>query len=94
MTNLNTKSKITWCPGCFNFQILNGFKNFINEEIKNGKRKEDFAIVSGIGCHGKIFDYVNLNGINALNGRVLPTAFGIKIGNPNLDIFGFYGDGD
>jgi len=93
MTNLNTKSKITWCPGCFNFQILNGFKNFINEEIKNGKRKEDFAIVSGIGCHGKIFDYVNLNGINALHGRVLP-AFGIKIGNPNLDIFGFSGDGD
>jgi len=91
---INTKSKITWCPGCFNFQILNGFKNFINEEIKNGKKKTDFAIVSGIGCHGKIFDYVNLNGINTLHGRVLPTALGIKIGNPNLEVFGFSGDGD
>ena len=91
---LSTKTPLTWCPGCFNFQILAGVKNFLSNEVKNGKTKDDFAIVSGIGCHAKIFDYINLNGINTLHGRVLPTCLGIKIGNPNLSIIGFSGDGD
>lgn len=94
MTNILTKTIPTWCPGCFNFQILAGFKNFIEKEIKEGKSKKDFAIVSGIGCHGKVYDYLNLNGINTLHGRVLPTCLGIKIGNPNLEVYGFSGDGD
>ncbi len=93
-TNLSTPTKPTWCPGCFNFQILAGVKNVFSEQIKKGKKKDDFAIVSGIGCHAKIFDYVNLNGINTLHGRVLPTCLGIKMGNPNLNVIGFSGDGD
>jgi len=93
-TNLNTATPSTWCPGCFNFQILAGVKKVISNEISKGKKREDFAIVSGIGCHAKIFDYINLNGINTLHGRVLPTCLGIKIGNPNLTVLGFSGDGD
>ncbi len=92
--NLSTSTIPTWCPGCWNFQILAGVKNLISEEIKKGKKKDDFAIVSGIGCHAKIFDYINLNGINTLHGRVLPTCLGIKVGNPNLNVIGFSGDGD
>lgn len=93
-TNLSTNIKPTWCPGCFNFQILAAFKNHLEKEIKRGKKKDDFAMVTGIGCHAKIFDYVNLNGINTLHGRTLPTCLGMKIGNPKLNIFGFAGDGD
>ena len=89
-----TSIKSTWCPGCYNFQILASFKKWIEEEIAKGKKREDFAIVTGIGCHAKIFDYVNLNGLNTLHGRVLPTCLGLKIGNPNLTVFGFSGDGD
>ncbi len=92
--NLNTPIIPNWCPGCFNFQILSGIKDAIADEIKKGKKKDDFAIVAGIGCHAKIFDYVNLNGINTLHGRVLPTCLGMKIGNPNLNVIGFSGDGD
>lgn len=92
--NLSTPGVNTWCPGCWNFQILAGVKNAIAAEIAAGKTRESFAIVSGIGCHGKIFDYVNLNGINTLHGRVLPACMGIKIGNPNLHVLGFSGDGD
>jgi 2-oxoglutarate ferredoxin oxidoreductase subunit beta len=88
---LNTQTKPTWCPGCYNFQILAGVKNAI---LKSKIKKEDFAIVTGIGCHAKIFDYINLNGINTLHGRVLPTCLGIKLGNPNLNVLGFSGDGD
>ena len=92
--NLNTGIIPNWCPGCWNFQILAGVKDVISEQIAKGKKKEDFAIVSGIGCHAKIFDYINLNGINTLHGRVLPTCLGMKIGNPNLNVIGFSGDGD
>jgi 2-oxoglutarate ferredoxin oxidoreductase subunit beta len=94
MTNVSTTTKNTWCPGCFNFQILAGVKRFIEEEINSGKDKDDFAIVSGIGCHAKIFDYLDINGINSLHGRVLPTCLGLKVGNPNLNVIGFSGDGD
>lgn len=92
--NLSTLTKPTWCPGCYNFQVLAGVKNIISKEIKKGKTKESFAIVTGIGCHAKIFDYINLKGINTLHGRVLPACMGIKIGNPNLNVIGFSGDGD
>jgi 2-oxoglutarate ferredoxin oxidoreductase subunit beta len=94
LANISTSIKPTWCPGCYNFQILAGFKNYIENEIKKGKKKDDFAIVTGIGCHAKIFDYVNLNGINTLHGRGLPTALGMKVGNPSLNLFAFAGDGD
>lgn len=89
--NLSTTTKPTWCPGCYNFQILAGLKKYL-EKQKNPR--ENFAIVSGIGCHAKIFDYINLNGINTLHGRVLPTCLGIKVANPKMNVLGFSGDGD
>jgi len=93
-TNIATKTPPTWCPGCFNYQILLGVKNFLKKEIEGGKKKSDFAIATGIGCHAKIFDYLDLNGLNTLHGRVLPTCLGMKLGNPNLNVIGFSGDGD
>jgi 2-oxoglutarate/2-oxoacid ferredoxin oxidoreductase subunit beta len=87
--NPSTNMPSTWCPGCFNFQILGGVMNFLSQ-----KNLKDWAIVTGIGCHGKMFDYVNLPGINALHGRVLPTCLGMKIANPKLNVLGFSGDGD
>ncbi len=87
-TNLNTSVKPTWCPGCWNFQILTGVKNALTQH------KKQTAIVTGIGCHAKIYDYINLPGLNTLHGRVLPTCLGLKVGNPNLTVLGFSGDGD
>lgn len=81
--------KITWCPGCPNFAILEAAKK-IFQEFKT----KELAIVAGIGCHGKIYDYLPISGIYSLHGRVLPTCLGIKIGNPNLKVIGFAGDGD
>lgn len=92
--SIRTSAEITWCPGCFNFSILTGAQRFFETQIVKGKKRKDFAIVSGIGCHAKIFDYLNLPGVNSLHGRVLPIALGMKIGNPNLNVFGFSGDGD
>jgi 2-oxoglutarate ferredoxin oxidoreductase subunit beta len=92
--NLNSPIISTWCPGCWNFQILAGVKNYLSKKIKNEEDKNNYAMVAGIGCHAKIFDYINLNGINTLHGRVLPTALGMKVGNPKLNVIAFSGDGD
>ncbi|MCD8480962.1 MAG: thiamine pyrophosphate-dependent enzyme [Candidatus Cloacimonetes bacterium] len=54
----------------------------------------DIAITCGIGCHGKIFDYLNLSGVYGLHGRALATAQGIKLANPKLHVISFGGDGD
>ncbi len=94
MTNLSTSAKITWCPKCYNFQILEGVKKVLERKIKSEKDRQKYAIVSGIGCHAKIFDYLNLNGINTLHGRVLPMCLGMKIARPDLTVIGFSGDGD
>jgi 2-oxoglutarate ferredoxin oxidoreductase subunit beta len=94
MTLTSTKIKPTWCPGCWNFQILAGVKNYLDKKIKTEEDRKNYAMVAGIGCHAKIFDYINLNGINGLHGRALPTALGLKIGNPKLNVIGFSGDGD
>jgi 2-oxoglutarate ferredoxin oxidoreductase subunit beta len=91
---LDTKAEITWCPGCGNFGILNAVKNAINEMIQEGERKENFVIASGIGCHAKIVDYVDVNSFYSLHGRVAPPLTGMKLANPNLKVIGFEGDGD
>ena len=91
---LKTLNSLTWCPGCNNFFILESVKRALARLIKEGARQEDFAMVTGIGCHAKIFDYLNISGFYGLHGRALPTALGIKLGNPNLTVLGFAGDGD
>jgi len=92
--SIRTSAIPTWCPGCFNFMILAGVQRFLDKQIASGKKKDDFAMVSGIGCHAKIFDYLNLQGVNSLHGRVLPVALGMKIANPKLNLLAFSGDGD
>lgn len=92
--DLGTKSENTWCPGCPNHMIMASVKQVLSKMIDSGEfRHEDFAITTDIGCHAKIFDYLNLSGIYCLHGRALPTAIGMTLGNPNLKVLTFAGDG-
>mgnify|MGYP001323047110 CR=1 FL=1 len=91
---LGTNFEITWCPGCYNFMILESMKRVMAELISEGTKQEDIAIVTGIGCHAKIFDYLNVSGFYSLHGRSIPIAMGMKLGNPNLNVIAFTGDGD
>ncbi|MFQ5456115.1 MAG: thiamine pyrophosphate-dependent enzyme [Nitrospirota bacterium] len=94
MKNLSTYAKNTWCPGCGNFAILNAVKTVLNMLGEDGFPLEKVVIVSGIGCHAKISDYININSFYSLHGRVVPVAEGIKIARPDLKVIGFAGDGD
>ena len=91
LDDLKTPKTNTWCPGCGNFGILMAFKKAI---IDLKLEREEIVMVSGIGCHGKIVNYVNINGFHGLHGRVLPTAMGVKLANPDLNVIGFAGDAD
>jgi 2-oxoglutarate ferredoxin oxidoreductase subunit beta len=91
LKDLNTPKKNTWCPGCGNFGILSAWKAAL---VELGLEREQVVMVSGIGCHGKIVDYVNVNGFHGIHGRVLPLAMGIKLANPDLTVVGFSGDAD
>lgn len=91
---LTTYAKNTWCPGCGNFGILEAFKRAVIDLEKKGAPKENIVFTTGIGCHAKIFDYLNLNSFYSLHGRAVATAEGIKLGNPELKVIAFSGDGD
>jgi 2-oxoglutarate ferredoxin oxidoreductase subunit beta len=88
---LNTPAVNTWCPGCGNFAIENGIKRAIAEL---GLDPSEVILVSGIGCHGKITNYVKANSFHTIHGRVPPSATGIYLSNHKMKVIGFSGDGD
>jgi len=92
--DINTLAKNTWCPGCGNFAILNGIKAVLASLNEEGFPLEKVVLVSGIGCHAKIVDYINLNSFYSIHGRTVPVAEGIKLANPELKVICFAGDGD
>lgn len=95
LDNLDTYAPNTWCPGCGNFGIEVSVKKAFSELINKGKiKKENLVVTTGIGCHGKIFDYLNVNSFYSLHGRSIAPASGIKIANPELSVIAMAGDGD
>ncbi len=91
---LATYAPNTWCPGCGNFAILNSIKTILGELANESGSLANVVLVSGIGCHAKIADYLNINSFYSLHGRVTPVAQGIKLAKPGLKVIGFAGDGD
>ena len=82
---------VKWCPGCGDHAILNSVGNLLP---KLGVKKENFVIISGIGCSSRFPYYVNTYGIHGIHGRALPIATGVKISNPELSVWVATGDGD
>ncbi len=94
MKDFKTEARNTWCPGCGNFAILNAARSVLSSLVAEGCSADNFVIVSGVGCHAKISDYIDVNSFYGIHGRVAPTASGVKIANPKLKVIGFAGDGD
>jgi 2-oxoglutarate ferredoxin oxidoreductase subunit beta len=92
--DLTTYHENTWCPGCGNFGLFNALKKAVLTLEKKGLSREKLIHTAGIGCHGKVFDYLALSGFYSLHGRALATAQGIKLANPELKLFSSVGDGD
>jgi 2-oxoglutarate ferredoxin oxidoreductase subunit beta len=92
--DLITRAPNTWCPGCGNFGIEFALRDVVFGLVGEGMPLERIVLVTGIGCHGKMADYLGLNSFYAIHGRTLPVATGLKIANPDLVVIVCAGDGD
>lgn len=82
---------IKWCPGCGDYSILNSVQKTFPDL---GVAKEDFLVVSGIGCSSRFPYYMNTYGFHSIHGRAPAVATGAKLANPNLSVWLITGDGD
>ena len=80
-----------WCPGCGIGTTVNCFSRALIESCMN---VHDMAIVSGIGCTGRVAGYVNLDSFHTTHGRAIPFATGLKLANPKRQVVVYSGDGD
>ncbi|MGP8071797.1 MAG: thiamine pyrophosphate-dependent enzyme [Thermoplasmata archaeon] len=80
-----------WCPGCGDFGVLAAVKK---AALELKVAPHDLVLVGGIGCAGSIHNFLEINGIHALHGRLLAQAIGVKLANPALTVVAAGGDGD
>ncbi len=86
-----------WCPGCGNGVIMRDVAVAIHELIEDPAlnfNREDFVVVSGIGCSSRAAGYLDFNSIHTTHGRAIAFATGIKFANPKLHVIVLTGDGD
>lgn len=82
---------VRWCPGCGDFSVLAAVQKAFSEM---GRNKEDFVVVSGIGCSSRFPYYMNTYGFHGIHGRAALLATGVKLANPKLSVWQITGDGD
>ncbi|MCB1746063.1 MAG: 2-oxoacid:ferredoxin oxidoreductase subunit beta [Gammaproteobacteria bacterium] len=79
------------CPGCGHGIALRALLNAVHEL---GIDRDDLAVVSGIGCSGRLSAYIDANTVHATHGRPLAFATGLKLARPDLHVVVITGDGD
>jgi 2-oxoglutarate ferredoxin oxidoreductase subunit beta len=84
-------NEVRWCPGCGDYAILNSLQRTFPEL---GVKRENFAIISGIGCSSRFPFYMNTYGFHTIHGRAPTVATGVKLANPELSVWIITGDGD
>jgi 2-oxoglutarate ferredoxin oxidoreductase subunit beta len=83
--------KPNWCPGCGDFSVQAAIQR---AAANAGLEPDQMAVVSGIGCSGRISGYINSYGFHGIHGRALPIAQGVKMANRDLTVIAAGGDGD
>ena len=86
-----TDQEVRWCPGCGDYAILKTVQRTMPEL---GLRPENTVFVSGIGCSSRFPYYMETYGFHTIHGRAPAIATGVKLANPELDVWIITGDGD
>ncbi|MGH9683656.1 MAG: 2-oxoacid:ferredoxin oxidoreductase subunit beta [Candidatus Acidiferrales bacterium] len=89
--DFQTDQEIRWCPGCGDYAILSAVQSVFAEL---GIPREKFAVISGIGCSSRFPYYMNTFGFHTIHGRAPAVATGVKLVQPDLDVWVITGDGD
>ena len=83
--------EVRWCPGCGDYSILKA----VQRTLANlGAKPERTVFVSGIGCAARLPYYIESYGFHTIHGRAPAIATGVKLANPELDVWVVTGDGD
>jgi len=80
-----------WCPGCGIGTTVNCFTQALGDVSAD---LDKVAVVSGIGCTGRVAGYMNLDSFHTTHGRAIPFAAGLKLARPDLKVVVYSGDGD
>ncbi len=80
-----------WCSGCGLGTTVNCFIRAVKD---CGFPLDQVAVVSGIGCAGRVAGYLKLDSFHTTHGRPIPFATGLKLANPKLKVVVISGDGD
>lgn len=83
--------EVRWCPGCGDYAILKAVQKILPE---TGTSRENTVFVSGIGCSSRFPYYLSTYGFHTIHGRAPAIATGVKLANPELDVWMITGDGD
>ncbi|RDD62709.1 2-oxoacid:ferredoxin oxidoreductase subunit beta [Ferruginivarius sediminum] len=83
--------EVRWCPGCGDYAILKAVQRTL-ADLQAPREKTVF--VSGIGCAARFPYYVSTYGFHTIHGRAPALATGVKLANPELDVWVVTGDGD
>lgn len=86
-----TSQEVRWCPGCGDYAILRAVTTAL---AKAGADPKSTVFVSGIGCAARFPYYVETYGFHTIHGRAPAIATGLKLANPELDVWVVTGDGD
>ncbi len=86
-----TDQEVRWCPGCGDYAILRALQKTLAEA---GAQREKTVFVSGIGCSSRLPYYMETYGFHTIHGRAPAVATGVKLANPELDVWIITGDGD
>ena len=86
-----TDQEVRWCPGCGDYAVLKAVQRTMPEL---GVRPENTVFVSGIGCSSRFPYYMETYGFHTIHGRAPAVATGVKLANPDLDVWIITGDGD
>lgn len=86
-----TSQEVRWCPGCGDYAVL---KSVTKALADVGASRENTVFVSGIGCAARFPYYVETYGFHTIHGRAPAVATGLKLANPELDVWVVTGDGD
>jgi 2-oxoglutarate ferredoxin oxidoreductase subunit beta len=91
MTKTFSPVRPIWCAGCGDFAVQGVLERALD---RSGIPRHRLMLLAGIGCSGTIQNNIECYGYHALHGRVLPTAIGTKLANPELTVVAAGGDGD
>ncbi len=80
-----------WCPTCGIGTTMTALAMAI-EQLQLDLNK--VAVVSGIGCTGRVAGYMKVDSFHSTHGRALPFALGVHIARPDMKVVVFSGDGD